>query len=692
MANTKLPSTIGAPKSQYKIRCTPGSVLIGDREFLSATDALEAYLSQYDPLGFANQPVYKRTVNDLLTPKSTLHMTAERSLETGVRATGTEMRLADQKDAINESLLKMKKSVALKAEDMKNGLEEALNKSQELIRQINSDDFAKKTDCPSDIGSLTTDILVSMNPAEGYTDPGALDGAPPPWKSKHIYGYKRPRARRSKTLSSLQIAHDMMGLTDPVPNQSFTAQPSSEKAAGHVTFKNDTRKPDSKYDDEVSVLLGESPLDSRMTRSPNKNLRERSRSVSPSILKRERQLFESGLREKPIPDYYTEFNTSAAKAPSWVDTMNISDVSDSDWKKRDFTVSKPPPSWVNDIDNSDITSIVSPSKPVKKLAFEDLLRPLPVINTQQDSSYNSDVNDTLPPPGLTYNDLVGDASKRNTQNANRKGSPTLSEKLSNLKSKTTAALQKYHERDNDDLNLDTPSRGSNPYSGNDVPRCSSLDTAALIAGIAPPRGSDIVGASPIKPVAGDNDSTVTAHGSPDRARARRARSRSPDTDIVLEGDRPWEKTVPYKPPVSVGDLRKPANDSQNYSGGSQPGSLEALKNMIFKLQQEAVTTDSEDEGSRSQLSAKVHKLRAEAANLGINIPAADVTDPRTGKPMAPLPELKDYDFQGEPGGQSLEKALVHLDRLKTLVNSREKDVKQKSGVTPLCAHMDKQKK
>lgn len=44
---------------------------------------------------------------------------------------------------------------------------------------------------------------------------------------------------------------------------------------------------------------------------------------------------------------------------------------------------------------------------------------------------------------------------------------------------------------------------------------------------------------------------------------------------------------------------------QNYSGGAQPGSLEALKNMIFKLQQEAIHTDSEDEGSRSKISERV---------------------------------------------------------------------------------------
>jgi len=125
MTTTDLPGSLGAPGSQYKIRCTPASVLIGDREYLSATDALEAYLSQYDRAGLAcagaglglnSSAMYKRTVTDLLNPRSPLHMTAERSLTTGVRATDTELRLADQKEAMNESMRKMKRNVALKAE------------------------------------------------------------------------------------------------------------------------------------------------------------------------------------------------------------------------------------------------------------------------------------------------------------------------------------------------------------------------------------------------------------------------------------------------------------------------------------------------------------------------------------------------------------------------------------------------
>ena len=102
---------------QYKIRCSGSTIMIGSQEFLSASDALELYISQYEDIGLVSKSkVYQRSANDLLNPKSALHMTAERSLETGVRGTEKELELADAKDTVNESLLKMKKSVALRAE------------------------------------------------------------------------------------------------------------------------------------------------------------------------------------------------------------------------------------------------------------------------------------------------------------------------------------------------------------------------------------------------------------------------------------------------------------------------------------------------------------------------------------------------------------------------------------------------
>ena len=117
MAKSQLPPTIGAATSHYKIQCNSSTIYIGDQEFLSATDALELYLSQYDnTAGLHGNQAYKRTVGDLLNPKSALHMTAERSLETGIRDTEKELKLADAKDSINDSLLQMKKTVNLQAQ------------------------------------------------------------------------------------------------------------------------------------------------------------------------------------------------------------------------------------------------------------------------------------------------------------------------------------------------------------------------------------------------------------------------------------------------------------------------------------------------------------------------------------------------------------------------------------------------
>ena len=109
----------GATDSEYKIRCSSSTIMIGGQEFLSASDALEMYISQYEGTGLLSKPkTYTRSANELLNPKSALHMTAERSLETGIRATDRELELADAKDNMNESLLRMKKSVALRSQGM----------------------------------------------------------------------------------------------------------------------------------------------------------------------------------------------------------------------------------------------------------------------------------------------------------------------------------------------------------------------------------------------------------------------------------------------------------------------------------------------------------------------------------------------------------------------------------------------
>lgn len=59
---------------------------------------------------------YRQNVSDLLDPKSPLHLTADRSLQTGVRDTPAELKLATARESINESYDKMKRNMALRAE------------------------------------------------------------------------------------------------------------------------------------------------------------------------------------------------------------------------------------------------------------------------------------------------------------------------------------------------------------------------------------------------------------------------------------------------------------------------------------------------------------------------------------------------------------------------------------------------
>ena len=60
----------------------------------------------------------------------------------------------------------------------------------------------------------------------------------------------------------------------------------------------------------------------------------------------------------------------------------------------------------------------------------------------------------------------------------------------NMSATSSDILDKY---------LESSAKGDDIYDVSRPPRCSSLDTEALIAGIAAPNKSDITGASPIVP-------------------------------------------------------------------------------------------------------------------------------------------------------------------------------------------------
>ncbi|XP_061119391.1 lung adenoma susceptibility protein 2 isoform X2 [Conger conger] len=150
---------------------------------------------------------------------------------------------------------------------------------------------------------------------------------------------------------------------------------------------------------------------------------------------------------------------------------------------------------------------------------------------------------------------------------------------------------------------------------------------------------------------------------------------SPRTEDILDLDRSWDNPpVTFKPPVPVGgaedqlNVNKPggtreieaaASTSSGYSSRKHPGPVEALKQMLFSLQAVEQRVTQRQEG----------KLQ-------------DTSTPETQHPGPPEEHLLACsmsdpceDYENAPGGQSLQRALLHLGRLKNLVedmNERER--------------------
>ncbi|XP_050948863.1 lung adenoma susceptibility protein 2 isoform X2 [Labeo rohita] len=133
---------------------------------------------------------------------------------------------------------------------------------------------------------------------------------------------------------------------------------------------------------------------------------------------------------------------------------------------------------------------------------------------------------------------------------------------------------------------------------------------------------------------------------------------SGDTEDALDADRSWDNPpVTFKSPVPVGGADEPpgpeelqrsksaASCSSGYSSRKHPGPVEALKHMLFRLQ--AV----EHKISQSNASNDVKTAATSAAQLERDTPE-------------PVPQ-QETDLGNV---ESLERALHHLDRLKTLVD------------------------
>ncbi|XP_010866110.3 lung adenoma susceptibility protein 2 isoform X1 [Esox lucius] len=159
------------------------------------------------------------------------------------------------------------------------------------------------------------------------------------------------------------------------------------------------------------------------------------------------------------------------------------------------------------------------------------------------------------------------------------------------------------------------------------------------------------------------------------------------SEYALEADRSWDNPTVTNSPVPVGGAEDPQiytvplqdrkeaasrSCSSGYSSRKHPGPVEALKHMLFSLQ--ALEQRVTPENSSTQ---------QEVILEGSSTPYKTLVSDNCSKPQAEsslddtnmlmkMTEAQVEDYETSPGGQSLQRALHHLVRLKTLVEDSGK--------------------
>ncbi|XP_038068050.1 uncharacterized protein LOC119737642 [Patiria miniata] len=166
------------------------------------------------------------------------------------------------------------------------------------------------------------------------------------------------------------------------------------------------------------------------------------------------------------------------------------------------------------------------------------------------------------------------------------------------------------------------------------------------------------------------------------------------TEEILDGDRPWERNLPTYKPVNpaldssqdkphhqqdivtqfLEDCLRSTSENQKLTGGSQPGPVEALKNMLFTLQgmdrntqsianDPALVSEKEERQTSSSTETSTSSLSRSKNTVGLANARKQVTDKDTTSSSG-----SGTNFDEAPGGKSLQRAMEHLSRLKVLVN------------------------
>ncbi|XP_076465648.1 uncharacterized protein LOC143297276 [Babylonia areolata] len=610
-------------------------------------------------------------------------------------------------------------------------VEQALSRSAQLLETIKTDVLVSPR-CVSDVDSLSTDVLLSINPQKPTETIPPAAGGGRQGRSRHRYSY-HTATHQPRSLS----VGPVMGGSQQCSVQTSGRQRSvdSLQSAGlaRLNFLD--------LNDSVSNLSESGGLLKRLQAAELRSLSGLSADSTEADPRATGQTGPPSWIQELIP-------------PTPTNHVNGKDMMDSLFSVRDMSGGRKAPSWVNGLEQSDIASSVATqdlqeaaeslalggggqklhgADTVKKafeaairaddsvtselsyagpgLNYSDLVsspaangkkgtpasqlphkRPGKVSRTNSFGGTGSNVGVTMrrdvdrskPPVTMNriFQDLAGVDARRST--TPQAAAPNLSASLGADSSSTASLLRRKVCDDSSeaaqsmDQYLSQVTGGSEGSVGEtgrrvgEIPRCSSINMLNG-TGDLPDVPSNITGASSI--TKDSNFSSKLCLDDPTLTPARQSQAvsalkkngggggvRGDDADLdLLEGDRPWESQVPsFKSPVYVGSSSpENANGSMSrpetptLSGGQQPGSMEALKQMLFRLQ-------TEESSSSAPPQHPAPPPPPASALVAVS---------QDNKEAELMPALKDYDFEVEPGGQSLERALVHLGRLKTLVQN-----------------------
>ncbi|KAI8793385.1 uncharacterized protein LOC106078520 [Biomphalaria glabrata] len=611
---------------KHRIKCLTDQIKVGSQNFQSATDALTTYLQQFEELSINGN--LKKLDNFLTSPLLEAYLAEKRPIKKdSLTLTGAGQKCNHSKAIEDvESLLTSKVEKPLKDElsdseyqsrlaqllqqsssqkQPKTGLQEeveaALLRSAKLLEKVGQDNKqSPQTTASSEISNVSTELLLANS---SFYQSNNLEL--PENHNKHNYSYhvKKSQPRLLSTNTHAPISYTNL-------------------------YRSRERKKRSSIGALLSSLQRSNSLSSALSKQQNKTISEgslRCRSASPAPTRETITLHKSIV-------------------PSWIKEENTSDISDSIWQPKVDGMLNFPSSY-------SLHSV--PSVGLKSQLNADSQTGIQLTDLATSTVYTPSLDtSSLGIDGLHHRPITKEPQKHSTpltylnnrsttkhllQSKNLSNDLQTEEFLNSVTLPQTAKLKQSLE----DLTFSSENyqchRPVSPSSSD-----SSLDTLSLLAGRTKPTVSSAInGASGGGP-------GVTF---------------SPDYESEgLDGDRSWEKVTNYKAPVHIENIETEnsalstngqmahENFQGTFSGRKQPGSMEALKNMLFKLQ-------AEEKSTRSQHTKAEERCEVESQNL---------TDNEVN-----LPALQDYDFSQEPGGHSLEQALIHLNRLKELVKSTQ---------------------